>query len=336
MTRSIPGKAERDGAALELRGLNVEFSDGDRRIRVVHEVSLQLQPGECLAVVGESGSGKSQTFLACLGLLAANGSASGSARFAGQELIGADEDALNELRGTRLVTVFQDPMNALTPQLAVGAQLAEVLTAHGLADAAEARRRALQALERVGIPEPRRRFDQYPHELSGGMRQRVVIAMALMAQPAVLIADEPTTALDVTLQAQVLALLGELRDQGLGVVLITHDFAVVAGIADRVAVMYAGRVVELGTAAEVLARPAHPYTEALLKSVPRLDDPPGQPLASIAGQPPRPGALPPGCAFEPRCSVRMARCAMERPDLVPLSTMRQLACHLGARDTERA
>jgi oligopeptide transport system ATP-binding protein len=313
---------------LTLDDLCVDFTTVQGTQRAVHRVSLAVGAGECLAVVGESGSGKSQTFLACLGLLASNGRASGSARFADVELIGADADALNRLRGTRVTTVFQDPMNALTPHMTIGAQLVEVLTAHDLAGEREARRRALDALRRVGLPDPELRLRQYPHELSGGQRQRAVIAMALMAGPALLIADEPTTALDVASQAQVLTLLAGLRAEGLAIVLISHDPGLVADLADRIAVMYGGRVVEQGPAARLLAEPAHPYTAALARSVPRADAAFGRRLPTIEGQPPRPGETLPGCAFEPRCPVRIARCTVDRPELRASGPHATAACHL--------
>jgi len=313
-------------ALFEVRDLGVCFTTPRGRVSAVREISLEVRRGECLAVVGESGSGKSQLFLGCLGLLAAGGLVEGSARFDGQELLGPDAGPRRAALGTRLAMVFQDPMNALTPHLTIGRQLAEVVLERGLLDAATARARSLEVLRSVGMPDPEARLRQYPHELSGGQRQRAAIAMALMTRPDLLVADEPTTALDVTVQAQVIDVLRGARDRGLAVVLITHDMGVVAGIADRVAVMYAGRIVETAPARELFAAPAHPYTAALLASVPRLDTPLASRLAGIEGQPPAPGAEPDGCAFAPRCPSALETCHRSRPPLESLGA-RSVACH---------
>jgi len=311
---------------LDVRNLGVEFETADGTVRAVTDVSLEVMTGECLAIVGESGSGKSQLFLACLGLLAANGRAVGSARLLGEELVDRTERDLTALRGTRVAMVFQDPMSTLTPHLRIGRQLTELLTDRGLLGASEARQRAVAALHSVGIPEPESRLDQYPHELSGGQRQRVAIAMALMAGPELLIADEPTTALDVTVQAQVLGVLHAARKRGLSIVMITHDLGVVAGIADRVAVMYAGRIVEMATAAALFEEPAHPYTAALLASVPRLTGTQPERLANIEGQPPRPHETAPGCRFAPRCPSVRDLCRSTEPALQGAAD-RRVACH---------
>jgi oligopeptide/dipeptide ABC transporter ATP-binding protein len=311
---------------LSLEQLQVEFDTEQGTVRAVRGVSLDVQGGECLAVVGESGSGKSQLFLACLGLLASNGRALGSARLQGRELVGASERSLAEVRGAVVGMVSQDPMNALTPHLRVGEQLIEFVLDRGAVNRLEARARALELMRSVGIADPERRYDQYPHELSGGQRQRVAIAMALMPGPALLIADEPTTALDVTVQAQVLDVLRRLRGQGLSIVLITHDLGVVAGLADRIAVMYAGAVVELASATELLSAPHHPYTAALLESVPRLDGQAGASLRYIEGQPPRPQDQLRGCRFAPRCAFARQRCRESEPPL-EWSGGRGAACH---------
>jgi oligopeptide transport system ATP-binding protein len=311
---------------LDIRDLGVEFDTADGTVQAVSGVSLEMKAGECVAIVGESGSGKSQLFLACLGLLAANGRAVGSARLKGEELVGRTEQELTALRGTRVAMVFQDPMNTLTPHLRIGRQLTELLTDRGLLGAPEARQRAVAALRSVGIPDPESRLDQYPHELSGGQRQRVAIAMALMGGPELLIADEPTTALDVTVQAQVLGVLHSARETGLAIVMITHDLGVVAGIADRVAVMYAGRIVEAAAAATLFEAPAHPYTAALLASVPRLTGAQPERLASIDGQPPRPYEAVPGCRYAPRCPSARELCGVTEPVLQPVGE-RSVACH---------
>ena len=314
------------GALLEIRDLAVEFATPRGTVRAVRDVSLEVRRGECLAIVGESGSGKSQLFLGSFGLLAARGTARGAVLFDGADLLGTDPGPLRAARGTRLGLVFQDPMNALTPHLAIGRQLAEVVLDRGLLDGTAARERSLEVLRAVRMPEPEARLRQYPHELSGGQRQRAAIAMALMTRPDLLVADEPTTALDVTVQAQVIEVLREARDAGLALVLITHDLGVVAGIADRVAVMYAGRIVESAPVRELFAAAAHPYTAALLASVPRLDTPLTERLAGIDGQPPRPGEELPGCAFAPRCPLARELCRTSPPKLRS-SGGRSIACH---------
>jgi len=314
-----------DAPLLDVRDLEVEFATPRGTVRAVRGVSLEVAQGECLAVVGESGSGKSQLFLGCFGLLAARGMARGSVRFAGRELLGADAVPDREVLGTRVAFVFQDPMNALTPHLTLRQQLAEVALDRGLLDGDGARTRSLEVLQAVRMPEPEQRLRQYPHQLSGGQRQRAAIAMALMTRPDLLVADEPTTALDVTVQAQVLSVLREARQGGLALVLITHDLGVVAGIADRVVVMYAGRIVESAPVRELFAAPAHPYTAGLLASVPRLDAPRAPRLPAIEGQPPRPQEDMSGCAFAPRCSRAFEACRT-RPELVTHGA-RAVACH---------
>lgn len=301
-------------ALLELRDLSVRFRQPDGEVLAVDGVDLDVGEAECVAVVGESGSGKSQAFLAVMGLLAANGRASGSARFEGRELLGLGASELDRLRGAAVGYVFQDALASLTPHLRIGEQLVETLRVHRRMDGDGARAEARRMLDRVQVPDAAARMRQYPHELSGGTRQRVAIAAALMPRPRLLVADEPTTGLDVTVQAEVVRLFGELRRElDMALVLVTHDLGVVAGLADRVAVMYAGRLVEEGAAARVLGRPLHPYTAGLLAAVPRLDDPPGGAMRTIAGTPPRPGNRPSGCAFHPRCGRAGATCATAAP-----------------------
>lgn len=313
-------------ALLEVRDLDVSFATAQGTVQAVSGVSFAMQAGECLAIVGESGSGKSQLLMACLGLLAANGTARGSVRFDGLELLGATEPALNDVRGTGIALLPQDPLSSLTPHLRIETLLTEGLLDRGLATRTEARERALRALEDVGIPDPAARLRQYSHELSGGMRQRVALATALMCGPRLLFADEPTTALDVSVQARIIELLAGVRDRGLGVLLITHDLGVVAGLADRVAVMYAGRIVELATAAELFRMPRHPYTAALLAAVPRLDDGAQARLRGIPGDPPQPAMRFPGCAFAPRCEFAVDACSAQRPELRHAAAG-AVACH---------
>jgi ABC-type dipeptide/oligopeptide/nickel transport system ATPase component len=256
---------------LEVENLAVRFAVAGEEITAVSDFSLVVAPGECVGIVGESGAGKSQAFLAIMGLLAANGRARGSARFESTELIGAPAATLDRIRGARIGMIFQNPMTSLTPHLRIGDQVAELLVRHAGLAARAARVRALEMLTRVQLPDVERRARQYPHELSGGMRQRVMIAIALACDPPLVIADEPTTALDVTIQAQILALLAELkRERRMSLVLITHDLGVVAGLAERVAVMRAGRIVECAAVATILRAPTHPYTQSLLQVAPRI------------------------------------------------------------------
>ena len=315
---------------LRVRGLDVDFATAQGEVQAVSGVSFDVRAGECLAVVGESGSGKTQVLMACLGLLASNGTSRGSVQFAGRELIGASERALNAVRGTGIGLLSQDPLSSLTPHLRIETLLTEGLLDRGLVTGAEARARALKALTEVEIPEPEARLRQYPHELSGGMRQRVALAAALMCSPQLLFADEPTTALDVSVQARVLELLAGVRDRGVGVLIITHDLGVVAGLADRVAVMYSGRIVETAATDELFSAPNHPYTAALLAAVPRLHGDAQSRLVGIPGDPPQPSARPPGCAFAPRCERAVQRCSESRPELTLCAGLKPptaVACH---------
>jgi oligopeptide transport system ATP-binding protein len=312
---------------LSVDRLRVSFSHRTGNIEAVAGVSLQIAPSECVGLVGESGSGKTQIFMAAMGLLGGNAQVSGSVRFEGEELLAVGAPALNRIRGAKLTMIFQDPMTSLTPHLQIGTQLAEVLVAHQGMTWHEARTCAGRMLERVHVPEPKRRLNQYPHELSGGLRQRVMIAMSLLCEPSLVIADEPTTALDVTIQAQIIELLRAVRGEfGMALVLISHDLAVVAGIADRILVMYAGSVVENAIAAELFKRPRHPYTAELLRCMPSVTGPRLARLPTLAGQPPRPGEMLEACPFAPRCSRAADRCRVERPQLTG-SPASQVACH---------
>jgi len=270
--------------------------------------------------------------MAAMGLLAANGRPTGEILFDGKNMIGADEDTLNSVRGDRMSMIFQDPMTSLTPHMKIGRQLGEVLIRHRNVSANEARVQSLAMLKRVQIPEAERRLDMYPHELSGGLRQRVMIAMALMCSPELIIADEPTTALDVTVQAQILDILRDVKDRlNTAVILITHDLGVIAGLADRVAVMYAGRIVEVGDVRSIFADPRHPYTRGLLACTPRLDAAGDGLMTTISGQPPNLQKLPSGCSFHPRCSHVVERCKAERPALESIATGRAKACFVDVR-----
>ena len=307
--------------------LSVRFASPDGDVAAVDGVSLAIAAGETLGVVGESGSGKSQLFLAIMGLLAANGRARGRVRYRGRDILGLEPRALNAIRGGRIAMVFQDPMTSLNPYLRVSRQLSEVLVVHEGLSETEARRQALDMLDRVRIPDARRRFDLYPHEFSGGMRQRVMIAMALLCCPDLLICDEPTTALDVTVQAQILDLLADIRrDFGTAIALISHDFGVIARLADRVMVMYAGRAVEVADTQTIFETPHHPYSRALLTSLPHTTDSTAAELPTIPGYPPNLQRLPPGCAFAPRCNQAEARCRSAVPPFTALAPGRAAAC----------
>jgi oligopeptide transport system ATP-binding protein len=310
---------------LNIQDLQVAFHTEEGNITAVNKLNFALQQGETLGIVGESGSGKSQTAFAIMGLLAKNGRAQGSVKFDGREILNLSEGRLNRIRAREIAMIFQDPMTSLNPYMKVGAQLAEVLVQHQGMSKATARAEALRMLEAVKIPEAQKRMDMYPHECSGGMRQRVMIAMALLCRPKLLIADEPTTALDVTVQAQIMALLNELkRDFGTTIMLITHDLGVVAGICDHVLVMYAGRTMEYGNARDVFYHPAHPYSIGLLNAVPRLDAE-GESLLTIPGNPPNLLRLPKGCPFQPRCPHAMEICN-SAPPLEAFAPGRLRAC----------
>jgi oligopeptide/dipeptide ABC transporter ATP-binding protein len=324
-----PGSAS---PLLEIDGLSVEFATDDGPLHAVDDLSLTVGDHEVVGVVGESGSGKTVTALAVLGLLPKRATVRGSIRFRGDELVGRSERDLQTIRGREIAMIFQDALAALNPVMTVGHQIAEAITVHDpKADAAAVHDRVVALLDLVGIPDPGGRARRYPHEFSGGMRQRAMIAMAIANDPALLIADEPTTALDVTLQAQVLDVLERIRDRtGSSILLITHDLGVVAGVADRVAVMYAGRRVEDAPVDELFAEPRHPYTLGLLASLPRLDRPARDGvLFRIPGQPPSLVHRPDGCAFHPRCAFRSlpVPCATEVPADVIISAAHRSACH---------
>jgi peptide/nickel transport system ATP-binding protein len=301
---------------LQLTSVGVQLSTARGPLRAVDEVTLSLEPGRTLGIVGESGSGKTMLSRAVLRLLPRNATLTGSVRFDGQELTDLGAESLRQLRGRSIAVVFQDPMTSLNPVLTIGTQIVETLQAHLELGASAARARAIELLAAVGLPAPEQRLGQYPHHLSGGMRQRVAIAIALSCEPRLLIADEPTTALDVTVQAQILDLLArEQQRRHMAMVLITHDLGVVAGRADEVAVMYAGRVVERARTRPLFKAMRMPYTAALLAAIPRIDAAPHVPLAAISGRPPDMTRPTPGCAFAPRCQYAGGRCADERPPL---------------------
>ncbi len=314
---------------LSVEDLTVDFPTQDGSVHAVRGVTYDLHPGEVLGIVGESGSGKSVSSLAVMGLLPKTAKTAGSITFKGAEILGRKPRDLNTIRGSQLAMIFQDPMTSLDPVYTVGWQVAEAVRAHNDISKKAAMDRAVQLLELVGIPNARDRASNYPHEFSGGMRQRAVIAIAMANDPDVIIADEPTTALDVTVQAQVLEVLKKAREEtGAAMVLITHDLGVVAGVADKVLVMYAGRPVEIGTVDDVFYRPRMPYTVGLLGSLPRLDADGVNRLRPITGAPPSLINLPPGCPFAPRCPMSRERCEQEEPELRLVEGSDHLAaCH---------
>jgi oligopeptide transport system ATP-binding protein len=321
-----PGSAP---ALLEVEDLHVEFRTRRGVVRAVSGVGYSIEEGRTLAIVGESGSGKSVSARALIGIIDSPPGfiTGGSIRFRGEELRGASERHLRKVRGEKVAMVFQDALSALTPVFSVGWQIAEVFREHRDLSRKDAFDRAVELMQKVGIPSAAQRVHDYPHQFSGGMRQRVLIAMAIALNPELLIADEPTTALDVTVQAQIMELLVQLQDEtGMGLILITHDLGVVADVADEIAVMYAGRIVERGPVADVYAEPRHPYTEGLLHSIPRLEQK-GLKLTPIGGVPPSLIDIPSGCSFHPRCRYRRDRCESDLPLLVDVGQCRVAACH---------
>ncbi len=314
-------------ALLTVEELSVSFKTKKGMAAAVRGVSFDVHPGESVAIVGESGSGKSVTSLAMLGLLPSTAQIGGSAVFKGQQLVGMRTDELRKIRGNKIAMIFQDPMTAFNPLFTIGDQIAEVMETHGKMSGEDALREAANLLEMVGVPEPGQRVNQYPHEFSGGMRQRAMIAMAIANRPDLLIADEPTTALDVTIQAQVMDVLSDIRQEtGAAMILITHDLGVVAGSADRVQVMYGGRIFERGSIDQIFYEPRNPYTRGLLASMPRVDAI-GERLIPIKGSPPSIMNMPEGCAFGPRCEFRQDVCTATPAGLEGISVGHFSRCH---------
>jgi peptide/nickel transport system ATP-binding protein len=322
---------------LEVQDLHVHFQTDDGLVKAVDGVSFAVDRGETLGIVGESGCGKSVANLSILGLTRApTTEISGRITYDGRDLAQATDEQLQGVRGKEIAMIFQDPLTSLHPFYRVGAQLVEAVQAHQDVSKAVARRRALELLEMVGIPDPDGRIDDYPHEFSGGMRQRAMIAMALSLNPDVLIADEPTTALDVTVQAQILDLIDRLKSEfNAAVIIITHDLGVVAEHCDNIMVMYAGKAAEYGNTDDIYYKPLHPYTWGLLRSIPRLDDEKKERLNPIRGLPPSLIQVPPGCAFHPRCPYKFDPCDRDVPQLLPVDGHHAAACHLSLADKEK-
>jgi len=319
-------------ALLEVKDLSVGFDTPEGEVHAVNRMNFSLEPGETLALVGESGSGKTQTVMAILGLLAENGHASGQAVFKGKDLLAMSPSELNLHRGHEIAMIFQDPMTSLNPYLRIEKQMIEVAVHHQGLKKAEALAHAVEVLRAVRIPDPERIIRQYPHEISGGMRQKVMVAMGLLSEPELLIADEPTAALDVTVQAQITHLMGQLQKKSnTTIILISHDLGIVAGSCDRVLVMYAGEAVECGTVEQIYYEPKHPYTQGLLNSVPRLDQPGERELETIPGNPPNPLTLPDGCRFRDRCPKAYDACVQPPPMQVG-EDRHPFRCWLGATE----
>ncbi len=316
-------------SVLEVNGLKTQFFTQDGVVKAVNGISYELNEGETLGIVGESGCGKSVSVMSLMRLIPMPPGkiVGGEAIFENQNLMEIDDDEMRSVRGNKIAMIFQDPMTSLNPVLTIGKQVSEALELHLGMSKSEGRQRTIELMEMVGIPSAADRIDDYPHQFSGGMRQRVMIAMGLSCNPQILIADEPTTALDVTIQAQIVDLVKKLRDEiGMAIIWITHDLGVVAGLADRVAVMYAGFIVEEATVKDLYGNPRHPYTLGLLHSLPRLDEERGRRLASIEGLPPDLIALPEGCPFYARCNYRVDRCQIDNPSLEPVAPNHKVAC----------